>query len=88
MADEREYLFVGGPAHGTRLAVPVGMTSFMVRNTSVPAGGCVRAVPRTGREVVMYTRRMISTTEGPVCYFAPDDWSDLQALERLFGADD
>jgi hypothetical protein len=85
MAEEREYLFIGGVAHGQRITTPVGMTKFIVPDTNMPVGGCVRAAARTGREVVLYTRRTISTPVGRMHYFAPEDWSDLRALEQLFG---
>jgi hypothetical protein len=85
MAMEREYLFNGGVAGGQRIATPVGMTKHRVPDTRVPAGGCVRAAPLTGREVIIYTRRTINTPVGRVHYFAPEDWADLQALEQLFG---
>lgn len=86
MAEEREYLFVGGVAHGKRITAPAGMTKFMVQDTTLPSGGCVRDAPRTGREVVWYTRRVIGTPEGRVIYYAPEGWSDLQALQALFGS--
>jgi hypothetical protein len=76
--------FVGGVADGWAYELDEDCTSVQVKGRTPPPGLIVSEPRRSADVLVTYTRRAIVTPHGEFFYFAPDDWSDAQALQNLF----
>jgi hypothetical protein len=76
--------FVGGLADGYAHELDEDCTSVQV-NGSTPPPATVMSEPRRSADLlVTYTRRTVATGQGNFFYFAPEDWSNQQALQNLF----
>jgi hypothetical protein len=76
--------FIGGLADGYVYEVDEDCTSVQVKG-STPPPALVLVEPRRSADLlVTYTRRTVATQEGNFFYFAPNNWSDQQALRNLF----